>query len=332
MGHFVSSRCVSNYDWLGGLKELYFVCSALIDIKAFCNHAELFQKSLTFLDVACSCRAAATSSAVSKSCYKGGKLVVGLVRGDLKTRLAVQLSYVHLPSIAAVEVETNQLPVLVFALRTNELRAIKLSRSAGDLDANLYRGLCLAAGDCRSLRTFSLQHCPLNAENSKTFANWLKANDTLIEFNVVSCSLQENAALILESLAHNSTLKKLDLSGNTMQPTMGPKIKQMLSTNCSVRALHLANNNLRACGAKHVVEALLTNTTLRSLSIASNSLQHNAAGVRDNVGTASSLAAALKDNETIEHIDMLHNDGANLSLNQLCTVLGRRRKPLDIRF
>ena len=92
--------------------------------------------------------------------------------------------------------------------------------------------------------------------------------------NIISSA---GAVRIFRSLEHNTSLEKLDLSGNSQlaegdSEAVGCAIERMLNVNKTLKVLNLSNCNLTNPVVEHILTGLTKNTSLVTLDIKSSKL------------------------------------------------------------
>lgn len=94
---------------------------------------------------------------------------------------------------------------------------------------------------------------------------------SLTALNLSSCSLKARDVLLLaESLRHNKSLIKLDLSANGLDSKCGGYIANVLSVNFSLGVLSLADNELLDEFIDTLVASLKKNVTLFECDLTGN--------------------------------------------------------------
>ena len=129
----------------------------------------------------------------------------------------------------------------------------------------------------RTLKVLNLADCEFTSEVVSYFANGLTQNHSMRKVILHSNNIGSAGAVsIFRSLEHNTTLEKLDLSGNSQlakgdSEAVGCAIERMLSVNRTLKVLNLYNCGLDTVVATHVFRSLEHNTTLEKLDLSRNS-------------------------------------------------------------
>jgi hypothetical protein len=105
-------------------------------------------------------------------------------------------------------------------------------------------------------------------------------------------------ACISEGLSHNSTLRILDLSWNSLKESGARSIATVIKSNVGLQELFLSSNRLREGGAREIADALAHNTALRVLNVSSNHIGE---------GGGRAFASALKCNMSLRSLDITWN-------------------------
>ena len=127
---------------------------------------------------------------------------------------------------------------------------------------------------------------------------------SLHKFQVQSGNIDnQNAVDIFKSLEHNTSLKELDLSGNSQlaesdSEVVGCAIERMLNLNRTLKVL-----NLRDCGITNEVAAYLANGLAQNYSVTKVVLHSNKIG---SCGTVS-IFRSLEHNTSLEELDLSEN-------------------------
>lgn len=102
-----------------------------------------------------------------------------------------------------------------------------------------------------------------------TIAQFVRASGSITELRVACCELcEESVQEVALALAHNNTLRKMELQSNPIGKKGAQALAEMLSTNNSLVLLSLVGcGSMQATGATKVVEALRNNVTLKNLQL-----------------------------------------------------------------
>lgn len=143
----------------------------------------------------------------------------------------------------------------------------------------------------RSIKKLNLSNNQFTNAGEVALASVLKANNVLIEVDLVCCSL--SGAELAEGLKVNRSVTKLNLFANSMSKAGQVVLGSALKENFSLRDLSLMRCNLT--NIKEIAEGLLKNRSLTKLDLTENSFGD--AGV-------SALADSLKLNDTLTMLDL----------------------------
>ena len=125
----------------------------------------------------------------------------------------------------------------------------------------------------------------LTDQTAKHFAIGLTESQSVqaLKFSHSFCNITSaDAVSILRSLEHNTTLKELDLSGNSQlaesdSEAVGCAIERMLSVNRTLRVLELSSCNVTDPIVKHILTGLMKNTSIVTLHMGSPKLSGSCA-------------------------------------------------------
>ena len=130
-------------------------------------------------------------------------------------------------------------------------------------------------------------------------AKGLQHNTSLVQLNLSSCALtvtDRSEQALGEMLKTNTTLKGLNMSGNTSLGDTGVKcISEGTFVSTTLILLNLRNCGITASGAKYLSQMLSQNRSLQSLDIGANHIGDE--GI-------SNIAEALKSNKTLRELLM----------------------------
>ena len=171
----------------------------------------------------------------------------------------------------------------------------------------------VALEDNTTLERLSLEQNGMNYEGGMALAYLLGTNRTLREIRVGFNQIPDDCgSAIITAVAHNPTLKVLDLSSNELDVYTCRRVAHMLVANESaLEDLNLSLNGLRDEGVSMIAGGLGENTTLRSLSLA-----------RNQISTASwVLAASLHTNQTLQRLNLADNRIQNEGCKSLAAAL-----------
>ena len=108
----------------------------------------------------------------------------------------------------------------------------------------------------------------LGMEGSVALAEMLSCNKSLTELNLSGCYIPEvGLREIARGLLHNTSLKKLDISVNTIEMEESVALAKMLSCNKSLTELNLQDCDIPEAGLREIARGLLQNTTLQALEV-----------------------------------------------------------------
>ena len=126
----------------------------------------------------------------------------------------------------------------------------------------------------RTLRVLNLQGCVLFTTVITHIATGLAHNASLVELNIGGSYWRSN--ITSEGWVHlfcnNTSLKKLDISGNKLGMEGSVALAKMLSCNKSLTELNLGWCNIPEAGLREIARGLRQNTSLKKLDISGNKL------------------------------------------------------------
>ena len=134
---------------------------------------------------------------------------------------------------------------------------------------------------------------------AKAIATILHHNSTLRVLDLSNNSVSDAGSVALaQALHHNSTLMFLNLSSNTVSDAGSAALAQALHHNSFLKGLDLSNNGISDTGSAALAQALHHNSTLMSLNLSNNTVS--------DTGSAA-LAQALHHNSFLEELDLSNN-------------------------
>lgn len=142
----------------------------------------------------------------------------------------------------------------------------------------------------------------LTLDTCRALGALLPKEAQLAELVLSDCMLsEEGAALLLQGLCANTTLRLLDLKGNNLQARGAEALGKLLRQNKSIQSLTLEWNSLGAWEEAFATlcRALAGNLTLRQLDLRNNQISHRG---------AEELALALKANSSLQQLDLRWNN------------------------
>ena len=157
----------------------------------------------------------------------------------------------------------------------------------------------LATND--TLKNLWLRNNNIGSIGANNLAKSLKSNRTLKSILLTGNRIgHDGIASLVEALLENDTLESISLNENPIGMSGIKSMATLLSSGgCSLKILYLNKVNLGDKGASILANALKENHTLECLEIANNDISH--------VG-AQCLELALEDNNTLQKISLAHNN------------------------
>ena len=135
----------------------------------------------------------------------------------------------------------------------------------------------------KTLKVLNLYGCGLTNELASYFASGLAQNHSTTKVELCSNNIGSTGAVhIFRSLEHNTSLKELDLSGNSQlaggdSEAVGCAIERMLNVNKTLKVLNLSDCNVTDPIVKHILTGLTKNTSLVMLNVRSPKLSGSCA-------------------------------------------------------
>ena len=168
-------------------------------------------------------------------------------------------------------------------------------------------------------KTLEGLRCTVNGDDeAKDFAQLLLEYPQVegrYEHEIMFSLIGDAGALALaQALYHNSTLKELDLSNNSISDAGAVTLAQALHHNSTLKELCLSNNSISDAGAVALAQALHHNATLKELDLSNNSISD--AG-------AVTLAQALHYNSTLKKLYLSNNSISDAGAVKYSDVIGR---------
>ena len=116
------------------------------------------------------------------------------------------------------------------------------------------------------LETLVMSFPHFSLDNTKSLAEVLRANHTLIHLKLERCTIDSDGACELASALHtNSTLQTLDLAKNPIGVKGATAFAEMLLENKSLKELDLMDKSIDKEGTQKLIDCLTRNTTVRKL-------------------------------------------------------------------
>lgn len=144
-----------------------------------------------------------------------------------------------------------------------------------------------------------LPHRPLDATDLYLhFVSQVKQNSTPAAARIEVNSITARA--LAKAMWTNTSLTRLDLSGNSIDDPGGASIARLLKRNSALVNVALGSNQLGVFACRAFGESLRTNSTLKSLDLESNSLTHDGSdtsGIR-------ALADMFSQNESLTSVNL----------------------------
>ena len=175
-----------------------------------------------------------------------------------------------------------------------------------------------------SLKKLDISGNKLGMEGSVAQAEMLSCNKSLTELYLRLCSIPEAGLReIARGLLQNTSLKKLDISGNKPGMEGSVALAGMLSCNKSLTELNLRSCDIPEGGLREIARGLLQNTSLKKLDISENNL-----GMEGSVA----LAEMLSCNKSLTELNLRSCDIPEAGLREIARGLLQNTslKKLDI--
>lgn len=171
--------------------------------------------------------------------------------------------------------------------------------------------------DNKVLRSISIMHDKILAEEAVTLFAALKMNTSLTYLSVTVCPIGDQGATALaDVLSVHPSLASLRFWSNYVGPKGAQAIANVLQTNTVLRELRLRYNSIQDLGAQSFREALKMNVTLTVLDF-------SCIGLTDSGAIA--LAEGLCENRTLTELVLSHNRIQDLGAVQLAEALKKNR-------
>ena len=236
-----------------------------------------------------------------------------------------------------------------------ELTHNSLSNQSGhDLVVGLMKSSC-------RLTSLNLSDSGLgSALDGAVMYNLLRRNTSLRDINLSSNAFADcSMRCLLRGLSYNSTLFKMDLSGNVFGITeedvwiglfsealhIKSSLEELRLVNCqigdfgaselanalyenhSLKTIDLDSNGITSAGSSLLFQSLIGNSTLQTLLLPFNSVVELFHGEDDMVHVgACHISSFLKNNDTLQHLDLSANDLGDEAGVQIAESLKKNSK------
>ncbi len=211
---------------------------------------------------------------MSQQCAKKDSAIVPAERKYLVEKaLQRDIDLSKIDMRVAYESAARNVEKIACILKTNEIvtevnleHSLVKGENVGDILAAL-------AGD-RKLRSLNLSRNALSEAETRGVAGLLKSADSaLCELKLSDCSVSAAAGvIIMEAIHANKRLRRLDLSCNKLDETIGPGMRTALEGNSALDWLDLTKNPLGDESGIQIAAALLKNRALTVLKLNSTGL------------------------------------------------------------
>ena len=131
---------------------------------------------------------------------------------------------------------------------------------------HLFKALC----NNTSPKKLDISHNDLRMEGSVALGEMLSCNKSMTELNLGWCYIPDAGLReIAKGLLQNTSLKKLDISGNKLGMEGSVALAEMLSCNKSLTELHLTECDIPEAVLREIARGLLQNTSLKTFRLSS---------------------------------------------------------------
>ena len=130
---------------------------------------------------------------------------------------------------------------------------------------HLFKALC----NNTSLKKLNITHNDLGVKGSVALSEMLSCNKALTKLNLGWCDIPEAGLteILTKGLLHNTSLKKLNISGNDLWIEGSVALAEMLTCNKSLTELNLRRCDIPEDGLREIARGLLQSTTLQTLKL-----------------------------------------------------------------
>ena len=178
--------------------------------------------------------------------------------------------------------------------------------------SNFHLDLARTFGKFLTVQSVSVPFRNFGYVECDVIAKMLTENTTVTRLNLSGNKLDsESADKICEGLCNNYTLEYLDLSGNKLDSKCADKICEILCNN-TLRILNLSYNKLDSECADKICEGLRNNNTLRELYLSGNKLDSKC---------ADKICEGLCNNTTLIRLDLSDNKLDSECADKICEGL-----------
>ena len=184
---------------------------------------------------------------------------------------------------------------------------------------------CLISDSLNNLRTLNLSSCNLNFEGVKNFfrnidlnhsiSNLILNNNNLSDGNfsdleiylknmnikeigLGSCNLSKNIEDLSSIIINSNTLKKVDLSHNSIDDDTFIFFINLPKNNSILKHIDFSKNFITDFSCVHFIQGLISNRTLKTINFYDNQLNNN---------SANNLINVFKFNKTLTNINLENN-------------------------
>ena len=130
---------------------------------------------------------------------------------------------------------------------------------------HLFKALC----NNTPLKKLNITHNDLGVKGSVALSEMLSCNKALTKLNLGWCDIPEAGLteILTKGLLHNTSLKKLNISGNDLWIEGSVALAEMLTCNKSLTELNLRRCDIPEDGLREIARGLLQSTTLQTLKL-----------------------------------------------------------------
>ena len=152
---------------------------------------------------------------------------------------------------------------------------------------------------CLDIQHVTLTGIIMTDDQMSFFCDCLKINSTLFKLNLSGNKIgNKGVKTFSEIIGINTTLQELNISSNKIKDEGAKRLAEAIQVNTTLQELNISSNKITDEGAKRLAEAIQVNKTLQELNISSNKITDEG---------AKRLAKAIQVNKTLQELNISEN-------------------------
>jgi len=207
---------------------------------------------------------------------------------------------------------------VVITIRASPLLEV-IDISQYKLGSNEIKKLANGIKDLLKLKSLTLSSNGIDDVAAEAIADNL-ANKTFLEvLDLSTNSISSKGALaISKSLNENTVLRVLDIHNNIINPDAASGLSSMFTNKVNLLKLNISKNALETNGMCHIARTLQKINSLTELNVSANYI------------TSSDIIAVVKNNTSLEILDVSQNKLESLGCIKLCKALQKHHHNLKV--